>query len=110
MRSWSRHKAANGHTNRSSAVGAVVGDCLFSIDMASDRMFCKLARVVSAGSRNGFRDTGRGGGSSKGEDRAGDTARLRKGLFEERLSDKPADCWSKIPEKVGVSKRSGEKE
>lgn len=41
-------------------------------------------------SRNGFRETGLGGGSSKGD--AGDAARLRKGLFEERLRLKPADC------------------
>jgi hypothetical protein len=79
---------------RSSAVGPAVGDVFLSIDMASDRIFCKLDRVVSAGSRNGFRDTGRGGGSSKGDDSAGDMARLRKGLLEERLSVRPADRCS----------------
>lgn len=45
-------------------------------------------------SRNGFRETGRGGGS-KGEscpsDKEGDAARLRKGLLEERLSVSPGD-------------------
>jgi hypothetical protein len=47
-------------------------------------------------SRKGLRDTGRAGGSSKGD--AGDAARLRKGLLEERLMLRPADdCWeSKI--------------
>jgi hypothetical protein len=43
---------------------------------------------IEDGSRNGFRDTGRGGGS-KGdvvaEGNPEDTTRLRKGLFEERL-------------------------
>lgn len=45
-------------------------------------------------SRNGFLETGRGGGS-KGEcwpsDKEGEVARLRKGLFEERLCASPAD-------------------
>lgn len=43
-------------------------------------------------SRKGLRDRGRAGGSSKGE--AGDTARLRKGLFEERLMLRPTGGWS----------------
>ena len=46
-------------------------------------------------SRNGFRETGLGGGASKGErcssDKEGDTARLRKGLLEERLRVSPGD-------------------
>ena len=74
-------------TKRSSAVG----DVRLSIDMASDRIFCRLAWAVSAGSRNGFRDTGRGGGSSNGDGRVGDALLLRKGLFEERLRVNPAD-------------------
>lgn len=45
-------------------------------------------------SRNGFLETGRGGGS-KGErcpsDKEGEVARLRKGLLEERLSASPVD-------------------
>jgi hypothetical protein len=49
---------------------------------------------VDEASRNGFRETGRGGGS-KGErcpsDKEGDTARLRNGLLEERLSVSPGD-------------------
>lgn len=59
---------------------------------------------VKSGSRNGFLEDGRGGGSSKGERGSGearllgDAARLRKGLLDERFSDKPADapvvaCW-----------------
>ena len=53
-----------------------------------------------AGSRKGFLETGRGGGSSKGEAglvgrEAGEAARLRKGLFDERLMVRPADRWSK---------------
>ena len=56
--------------------------------------------LTRAGSRKGLRETGRwGGGSSKGETglmgarpgeaRLGDTARLRKGLFDARLSVNP---------------------
>lgn len=45
-------------------------------------------------SRKGFRDNGRGG-ASKGEreplERAGEAARLRKGLLEERLSVSPGE-------------------
>ena len=83
-----------GRTNISSAVS----DGLFSSDMVSDsdRMFERLDLLPRAGSRNGLRERGRGGGSSKGEaglrGTAGDAARLRKGLFEERLSSNPADC------------------
>ena len=62
---------------------------------AEERMFCRLARVVIAGSRKGLRDTGRGGGSSKGDGRAGEMARLRKGLLEERLRVRPDARWSK---------------
>lgn len=85
-----------GHTNISSAVS----DGLLSKDMVSeaDRMFEKLDLFVMAGSKNGLRDSGRGGGSSKGEtglcEVEGETARLRKGLFEERFN-KPEDRWSK---------------
>lgn len=48
---------------------------------------------VAEASRNGFRETGRGGGS-KGErgaldKEAGDAARFRKGLLEERLRVSP---------------------
>jgi hypothetical protein len=47
-------------------------------------------------SRKGFRETGLGGGGSKGErcpsdKEEGDAARLRKGLLEERLMVSPAD-------------------
>jgi hypothetical protein len=49
---------------------------------------------VEGVSRNGFLETGRGGGS-KGErcpsDKEGEVARLRKGLLEERLSASPVD-------------------
>jgi len=47
------------------------------------------------GSRKGFLETGRAGGSSKGEcgrggeKLLGDAARLRNGLFEERLRANP---------------------
>ena len=90
------------HTNRSSAVGD--DDVLSCVDMVSDaaRIFWALALLARAGSRKGFRDIGRGGGtgSSKGETglwRAGETARLRKGLLEERFSVNPAaGCWSEI--------------
>jgi hypothetical protein len=49
---------------------------------------------VEDASRNGFREAGLGG-ASKGErcpsDAGGDTARLRKGLLEERLRASPGD-------------------
>jgi hypothetical protein len=55
-----RHKQ---HTKRSSAVGDFLsgGGILLSVE----RKFCIL--LVVFGSRKGFRDTGRGAGSSKGE-------------------------------------------
>jgi hypothetical protein len=48
---------------------------------------------VEDASKKGFRDTGRGGGSNGdvGPLDAGDAARLRKGLLEERLSASPGD-------------------
>lgn len=84
-----------------------MGD-FFSVDamlLSGDRRFCRL-RVVF-GSRNGFRDTGLGEGSSKGEAglwRLGDTARLRNGLLDDRLSSNPADAWSAVPEQTGQPK------
>ena len=82
-----------------------------SVDMVSeaDRMFERLDLPVTAGSRNGLRESGRGGGSSKGEvglcAEVGDTARLRKGLLEERFNSKPEDRWSKC-EAAQQSQRS----
>ena len=79
-------------------ISSAVGDAFFSggaILAVSVFRFCMLR--VAFGSRNGFRDTGRGRGSSKGEAglwRLGDTARLRKGLLDDRLSSNPADGWS----------------
>jgi hypothetical protein len=65
----------------------------------SDRMLERLDLLVMAGSRNGLRESGRGGGSSNGEaGLVGDTARLRNGLFEGRFNDNPADRWSKWAE------------
>lgn len=53
--------------------------------------------VLFEGSRNGLLETGRGSGfglgSSKGEvglGGSGEPARLRKGLLDERLNDRPA--------------------
>jgi hypothetical protein len=74
-----------------------VRDGLLSNDMLSDsdRMLERLDLLVMAGSRNGLRESGRGGGSSNGEaGLVGDTARLRNGLFEGRFNDNPADRWS----------------
>lgn len=42
-------------------------------------------------SRNGFRDNGLVGGSSKGE--AGEAARLRNGLFDERFKLSPTGSF-----------------
>jgi len=87
------------HTKISSAVS----DGRFSRGGSSDddRMLEKLALLVMAGSRKGLRESGRGGGSSKGETggggeavTAGDAARLRKGLLELRFKSKPDGCRS----------------
>jgi len=62
------------------------------IDSEADRILDVLERFAMEGSRKGLRDSGLGGGSSKGESWEGETtgeaARLRKGLLEERLSVK----------------------
>lgn len=64
-----------------SAVVSVGKDILFGDVLKGERGLSDM-------SRKGFRDTGRGG-ASRGEespdDTFGDAARLRKGLFEERL-------------------------
>jgi hypothetical protein len=87
---------------RRTNISSAVSDGLFSRDMVSeaDRRLERLDLLAIAGSRNGLRETGRGGGSSKGEAGlcavVGDTApRLRKGLFEERFKSNPADRWPK---------------
>ncbi len=59
--------------------------------------------VAPDASRNGFRDTGRGGGS---EEIVGEAARLRKGLLDnklgERLGERPGEPEPK-PESVETS-------
>lgn len=61
------------------------GDAIFSTDPIAGGI-----TLVEEGSRNGLRETGRGGGS-KGDrgwepfDKAGDAARFLKGLLDERL-------------------------
>jgi hypothetical protein len=51
-------------------------------------------RTGGGASRNGFLERGRGGGSSKGDaGEAGEAARLRKGLLEERLMESPMGSW-----------------
>ena len=100
---------------RRTNISSAVRDGLLSADMVSeaDRMFDRLDLLVTAGSRNGLRESGRGGGSSKGEPglcaEVGDTARLRKGLFEERFSSNPEDRWS-IWEATQQSQRSNQME
>jgi hypothetical protein len=82
------------HTNKSSAVGDDVFFSSVGEAISGDLKFCRL--LVLVGSRKGFRETGRAGGLSKGEVggllRLGEPARLRKGLFEERLRVRPADA------------------
>lgn len=66
----------------SSAVGSALADAMISGERSG----------LAVGSRKGLRETGRGGGSSKGdrgEGTVGDAARLRKGLLEERLRVRP---------------------
>lgn len=70
------------HTKSSSAVGSALADAMISGERSG----------LAVGSRKGLRETGRGGGSSKGdrgEGTVGDAARLRKGLLEERLRVRP---------------------
>lgn len=56
-----------------------------------DGIPCRVSFTVPASSRKGFRDSGLGG-ASIGEswpDPIGDVVRLRKGLLEERLRERP---------------------
>lgn len=82
---------------REPKISSAVSDGLLSDDIVSeaDRISEKLDLPATAGSRNGLRESGRGGGSSKGETRAGeargDAARLRKGLLDERFKSNPDD-------------------
>src|SRR5687767_14176193 len=78
------------HTKMSSAVRLFGSDW---VDMAPGD------RTGGGASRNGFLERGRGGGSSKGDaGEAGEAARLRKGLLEERLMESPMGSW---PDDVG---------
>ena len=78
-----------------------MSDGLLSVAMVSEprRMLERLGLLAIAGSRKGLRESGRGGGSSKGDEGnvavEGETARLRKGLLEERFSSNPDDRGSK---------------
>jgi len=98
------HTESGQRTNRSSAVGDFFSGG--GILASGERRFCRLRVVFVVGSRKGFRDTGRAGGSSKGEAglcRLGDTARLRKGLLDDRLSANPADGWAAVDNRSNQS-------
>lgn len=83
-------------SNRSAAlpVNAGLGGAAASVanDILSGEEAGRLNVSCEPASRKGFRDTGRGG-ASKGDrlpfEFAGEAARLRKGLLEERLSVRP---------------------
>jgi hypothetical protein len=98
----------NRHTNNSAALP--VNTCF--VDESAEKDILSGDDIGGCGkadeSRNGFRDTGLGGGSrgdvclgDKAGDKAGDTARLRKGLFEERLRVSPGGGWRLPTEKQG---------
>lgn len=96
----SKEQQIKRHTNNCSAVGE-------GFESTFAAMVLLLTSIkfgwldVKSGSRKGFRDTGRGGGSSKGETAggdvavlrglAGDAARLRNGLLDDRFRVNPAD-------------------
>ena len=88
-------------TARRTKISSAVSDGLLSVAIVSEprRRLVRLGLLAIAGSRKGFRDRGRGGGSSKGEEGnmavEGETARLRKGLLELRFSSNPDDRGSK---------------
>ena len=94
---------SNPLTNRSAAfpfnadLGAAVASVAETI-LSGDACGAEMMFVESV-SRKGFRDTGRGGGISRGEvwpeAPPGDTARLRKGLFDERFNVSPWERESK---------------
>ena len=81
--------------------------------MLSDREDMTPGDLIGGGwSTKGFRDTGRVGGSSKGEaglltrrasTLAGDAARLRKGLFDDKLRVMPLEDWL-VPEEWPAQK------
>ena len=89
----SRNGEFGRRTNRSAALpvnvafGAV--EAPFARDMVGDvgnGDFVSLLRLDA--SRNGFRDTGRGGASVES---AGNAVWLRKGLLDDRLGESPGD-------------------
>lgn len=101
------HRVNEGGRQRTNKSSAVILLLSAAADVLSDiARFCRLRSA--AGSRNGFRETGRGGGSSNGDTglwRLGETARLRNGLFDERLRLNPPDCWSMGAPRQKVSQR-----
>lgn len=66
-------------------------------DLAPSELLDMAPGDLSGGggwSMKGFRERGRAGGSSKGE--AGEAARLRKGLLEERLRLRPIEACESV--------------
>lgn len=67
--------------------------------------------VVVEESRNGFRDVGLGGGSWGErwveEDIAGEAARFRKGLFDDRLTESPGDRLPNSRNKISQGQSTG---
>lgn len=93
-------------TKRSAAlpVNCCLGaDASFTNDMflGDDDDSCSGGMPVEAVSRNGLRETGRGGSGFSA--RPGDVARFRKGLFEDRLTDNPGDSWLSVDRRHDVS-------
>jgi hypothetical protein len=75
---------------------AFLGESLSEADMSMRSVFCaSLLNSASKVERNGLRDIGRllelERVALAGDCRAGEGALLRKGLLEEKLSDRPGD-------------------
>lgn len=88
------------------------GPGLTKISSAVSDLWSELFDMVSGDltgggwSRNGLRDTGLGGGGASSNGDAGEVARLRKGLFEERFRLRPADCWESVrPSVINILER-----
>lgn len=102
MRRVSHRSGMHALTNNSSAEGDFASlEAMLSGDFTRSMGNCVVMLLFELGSRKGFLETGRGGGSSNGERGGGgekllgpplgEGAPLRKGLFDERLSVNPGD-------------------
>jgi hypothetical protein len=80
---------------------ALLGESLSVADMSMRSVFCaSLLNSASKVERKGLRDMGRllelERVALAGDCRAGEAALLRKGLLEDRLSERPGDGWRSV--------------